>query len=237
MWTSGGQVLSLVLTAVAVTLVPSADCSAPPPEIQDEVNQCMLTLGLHKVIPHISSVKMAWDFCMAKVARAQSDSFKRTAKNGRQNAYPQQSSYHQQQSPYSNSQQSSFPQQSSQVAYMSNAISPYDDSGEANKQFDPKTYDGAIEECSEKSFLAGKCVEMTDWLVNMVNTVAPQPPPPPPPPKCVADFAHCGYCECNCCSGKCELSWLLWEASVCVPENKCSFSRVTKCVNQKKINR
>ncbi|XP_066298758.1 uncharacterized protein [Branchiostoma lanceolatum] len=189
MWTSGGQVLSLVLTAVAVTLVPSADCSAPPPEIQDEVNQCMLTLGLHKVIPHISSVKMAWDFCMAKVARAQSDSFKRTAKNGRQNAYPQQSSYHQQQSPYSNSQQSSFPQQSSQVAYMSNAISP------------------------------------------------PQPPPPPPPPKCVADFAHCGYCECNCCSGKCELSWLLWEASVCVPENKCSFSRVTKCVNQKKINR
>ncbi|XP_035699854.1 uncharacterized protein LOC118432405 isoform X3 [Branchiostoma floridae] len=234
MWTSGGQVLSLVLTAVVV-LVPSSDSSVPPPEIQDEVNKCMLTLGLHKVIPHISSVKMAMDFCMAKVARAQSDGFHRTAKN----AYPQQSSYHQQQSSYSNSQQSPFSQQQSspQAAYMSNAISPYDDSGADNKQFDPKTYDGAIEECSEKSFLAGKCVEMTDWLVNMVNTVAPQPPPPPPPPKCVADFAHCGYCECNCCSGKCELSWLLWEASVCVPENKCSYSRVTKCVNQKKINR
>ncbi|XP_035699858.1 uncharacterized protein LOC118432405 isoform X5 [Branchiostoma floridae] len=186
MWTSGGQVLSLVLTAVVV-LVPSSDSSVPPPEIQDEVNKCMLTLGLHKVIPHISSVKMAMDFCMAKVARAQSDGFHRTAKN----AYPQQSSYHQQQSSYSNSQQSPFSQQQSspQAAYMSNAISP------------------------------------------------PQPPPPPPPPKCVADFAHCGYCECNCCSGKCELSWLLWEASVCVPENKCSYSRVTKCVNQKKINR
>ncbi|XP_078657947.1 uncharacterized protein LOC144903546 isoform X1 [Branchiostoma floridae x Branchiostoma belcheri] len=231
MWSTGGQVLSLVLTAVAVILVPSADCSAPPPEIQDEVNKCMLTLGLHKVIPHISSVKMAMDFCMAKVARAQSDGFQRTVKN----SYQSPSSYSQQQSPYSNSQQSSFPQQSSQVAYMTNAISPYVDSGAANKQFDPKTYDGVIEECSEKSFLAGKCVEMTDWLVNMVTTVAPQPPPPPPP-KCVADFSHCGYCECNCCSGKCELSWLLWEASVCVPENKCTYSRVTKCVNQKKIS-
>ncbi|XP_078657948.1 uncharacterized protein LOC144903546 isoform X2 [Branchiostoma floridae x Branchiostoma belcheri] len=183
MWSTGGQVLSLVLTAVAVILVPSADCSAPPPEIQDEVNKCMLTLGLHKVIPHISSVKMAMDFCMAKVARAQSDGFQRTVKN----SYQSPSSYSQQQSPYSNSQQSSFPQQSSQVAYMTNAISP------------------------------------------------PQPPPPPPP-KCVADFSHCGYCECNCCSGKCELSWLLWEASVCVPENKCTYSRVTKCVNQKKIS-
>ncbi|KAI8509078.1 hypothetical protein Bbelb_129260 [Branchiostoma belcheri] len=168
MWSTGGQVLSLVLTAVAVILVPSADCSVPPPEIQDEVNKCMLTLGLHKVIPHISSVKMAMDFCMAKVARAQSDGFQRTVKN----SYQSPSSYSQQQSPYSNSQQSSFPQQSSQAAYMTNAISPYVDSGAANKQFDPKTYDGVIEECSEKSFLAGKCVEMTDWLVNMVTTVA-----------------------------------------------------------------
>ncbi|XP_035694282.1 uncharacterized protein LOC118428334 [Branchiostoma floridae] len=102
----------------------------------------------------------------------------------------------------------------------------------STEEDDPEVYDDF-----DRFAKVGRAARMWKRRARNARKPPPQPPPPPPPPKCVADFAHCGYCECNCCSGKCELSWLLWEASVCVPENKCSYSRVTKCVNQKKINR